>query len=111
MKLIYAFFLCLCLAADCWVYNQRAKYAGGMGFMGVELREEAAAVTAAAPAWLGPLLGARFFQPCAAHPNLNGNHYCLDCAGEDDAVSCPRCLSGHRSHHVVQVCNLLTCVA
>ncbi|KAE8775851.1 hypothetical protein D1007_51566 [Hordeum vulgare] len=59
-----------------------------------------------APSWLRPLLGARFFQPCAAHPQLvknECNHYCLNCAGEENAVCCPMCLSGHRDHHVLQI--------
>ncbi|XBI59177.1 hypothetical protein VPH35_040296 [Triticum aestivum] len=59
-----------------------------------------------APSWLGPLLGARFFERCAAHPRLaknECNHYCLSCAGEENAVCCPMCLSGHRDHHVLQI--------
>ncbi|XP_020166699.1 protein RGF1 INDUCIBLE TRANSCRIPTION FACTOR 1-like [Aegilops tauschii subsp. strangulata] len=59
-----------------------------------------------APSWLGPLLGARFFQRCAVHPRLaknECNHYCLSCAGEENAVCCPMCLSGHRDHHVLQI--------
>ncbi|VAI45076.1 hypothetical protein VPH35_104302 [Triticum aestivum] len=58
------------------------------------------------PVWLGPLLGAEFFKRCADHPYLvknECNHYCLDCAGEDDAVCCTLCVSGHRNHHVVQI--------
>ena len=70
-----------------------------------------------APSWLGPLLGARFFQRYAAHPRLaknECNHYCLSCAGEENAVCCPMCLPGHRDHHVLQVFNIykrITCVA
>ena len=70
-----------------------------------------------APSWLRPLLGARFFQLCAVHPQLvknECNHYCLNCEGEEDAVYCPMCLSGHRDHHILQVCNIykrITCLA
>jgi hypothetical protein len=59
------------------------------------------------PAWLRPLLGATFFEPCAFHPELvknERNHYCLDCAGDHGAVCCPLCVAAHRGHRVVQVC-------
>ncbi|XP_020169327.1 uncharacterized protein [Aegilops tauschii subsp. strangulata] len=70
----------------------------------MRFRDEAAA-EGRTPAWLGPLLGAEFFKPCATHPYLvknECNHYCLDCAGEDDAICCTQCVSVHPSHHIVQ---------
>ncbi|XBH62295.1 hypothetical protein VPH35_116552 [Triticum aestivum] len=73
--------------------------------MNMRFRHEAAA-EGRTPAWLGPLLGAEFFKPCATHPYLvknECNHYCLDCAGEDDAICCTQCVSAHPSHHIVQI--------
>ncbi|KAF7089314.1 hypothetical protein CFC21_092311 [Triticum aestivum] len=68
--------------------------------------EAAAAAEGRTPAWLGPLLGAEFYKPCATHPyqvKNECNHYCLDCAGVDDAICCTQCVSAHRNHHIVQI--------
>ncbi|XP_052141898.1 uncharacterized protein LOC127761620 [Oryza glaberrima] len=74
------------------------------------------------PAWLRSLLGARFFEACAAHRGMSRNEcnqYCLTCAAAADdaggaaAVGCQWCVvaahgggagrdRGHR-HRVVQV--------
>ncbi|KAL5208535.1 hypothetical protein ABZP36_032970 [Zizania latifolia] len=60
------------------------------------------------PAWLRPLLAARFFTPCGAHSHMSRNecrHYCLDCAGAGEV--CAYCVHGrvaaHAGHRVVQV--------
>ncbi|KAG8058349.1 hypothetical protein GUJ93_ZPchr0002g25544 [Zizania palustris] len=60
------------------------------------------------PAWLRPLLAARFFTPCGAHSHMSRNecrHYCLDCAGAGEI--CAYCVHGrtaaHAGHRVVQV--------
>ncbi|KAI4978323.1 hypothetical protein ZWY2020_014877 [Hordeum vulgare] len=74
--------------------------------MGMPFDHQAASWGRRTPAWLEPLLGAEFFKPCADHPYLvknECNHYCLDCAGEDDAVCCTLCVSAHRNHRVVQI--------
>ncbi|XP_051197023.1 protein RGF1 INDUCIBLE TRANSCRIPTION FACTOR 1-like [Lolium perenne] len=68
--------------------------------------EAAAAEDRFVPSWLRPLLTAKFFEPCAFHPELvrnERNHYCLDCAGDNGAICCSLCISAHRSHRVVQI--------
>ena len=75
--------------------------------------DEAVAAELSVPAWLRPLLGATFFEPCALHPELvknERNHYCIDCAGDDGAVCCPLCVSAHHDHRVLQVRKSFACI-